>query len=255
MSVIAIMNEKGGVGKSAVTYSIAWCLAEGGAKVLLIDMDGQNANLSYLANVPSDINVKTMVDVLLKKLPIRDAVQEVDTKDLSGSIHMIPANTDMAMLSSTAKISTMKKVIRDIASDYDYIFLDVSPAPDWKHALVLSVVDVVYVLMLADVVSLEANSGILDSIEEVQSSTNSALKLGGFIFNQFDGRLNITKAVMKKMDSLTKELGVDVVPYTIRKSVAMQEAAVRHEGVTSYAKKSNIASDIEALTDELERRL
>ena len=246
---IALMNEKGGVGKSSVTYSVAWYLAEQGKKVLIVDMDGQMASITYLSGVETNDDTLTMYDVLLRNKDADDAVLRVSDEL---ELFIIPSTNAVADTMTTAKISRMKKVIQELRSEYDYIFFDVNPSPDWKHALTLSVSDYVGIVMLPDVLSLEANMGIVDSIEEVQANSNSNLKVLGIIMNQFNTQTNLAKAVEDKASAMAKHLQTSVLKSKIRKAVAMGESASAHVGITAYAGRSDIASDIRSLTCEIE---
>lgn len=261
--ILSLMNEKGGVGKSTLTYAVAWELMQQGQKVLIIDMDGQKANISYLAGIHVDNHTLTMQNVMMQGTSIQDAIQSVAkqtnamTSDntVLGSISMIPAGINTSYMQPTVKISQMKKIVGSIKNDYDFIFLDVNPSPDWRHALTLSVLDYIAVIMMPDVVSLEANSGIFDSILEVQESFNSNLKVLGFILNQFDGRTNLAKAVVQKSSQMAEYYQTEVFQTTIRKSVLVGESAVSHKGVTGYAPKATVSDDIRLLTKELLQKM
>lgn len=246
---IALMNEKGGVGKSSVTYSVAWCLAEQGKKVLIVDMDGQMASITYLSGVETNDDTLTMYDVLLRNKDADDAVLRVSDEL---ELFIIPSTNAVADTMTTAKISRMKKVIQGLRDEYDYIFFDVNPSPDWKHALTLSVSDYVGIVMLPDVLSLEANMGIVDSIEEVQANSNSNLKVLGIIMNQFNTQTNLAKAVEDKASAMAEHLQTSVLKSKIRKAVSMGESASAHVGITAYAGRSDIANDIKSLTCEIE---
>ena len=249
--VIALMNEKGGVGKSALTFSCAWNMVEKGKRVLVVDMDGQKANITYLAGVKTDVGTKTIEDVLLRDVPIQDCIQSVPCGQQDCTLDIVPATVQMAALPTTAKMSKMKKVMREIKQQYDMVFLDVNPSPDWRHALTLSVLDGVGVVMLPDVLSLEANRGVFDSIEEITEGANANLKVLGIILNQFDIRTRLAKAVIDKAGEMAQFYGALLFATKVRKAVALSESAAAHIGVTAYAPASAVANDIRALTDEL----
>lgn len=249
--IIALMNEKGGVGKSSLTYSCAWRLAEQKHRVLIIDMDGQMANITYISGVFVSDDAKTMNDVLMRNIDINNAILAINNSP-NDNLFIVPATAVMADAMTAAKISKMKKSLKEIKDDFDYIFLDVNPSPDWKHALTLSVLDYVGIIMLPDVLSLEANMGIIESIEEVQGEVNPYLQVLGLILNQYDGRMNLSKAVKEKAGQMASYLNTKVFDTTIRKAVVMGESASDHKGITGYAPKSEIAGDIVALVNEME---
>lgn len=252
--VLALMNEKGGVGKSILTFSCAWSMAADQKRVLVIDMDGQKANFTYLAGIKTDAATKTMEDVLLRGVDPSECIVNVYQSE-DGYLDVIPASLQMVNIPSTAKISTMKKTIQSLRGGYDYIFLDVNPSPDWRHALTLSVLDGVCVLMLPDILSLEANRGIFDSIEEIQAGVNPNLKIVGFILNQFDNRTRLAKAVREKADQMAQACGSQVFDASVRKTVVLSESAAAHKGVTYYAPNSAVAEDVRSLTNEIIAKL
>ena len=252
--ILSIMNEKGGVGKSTLTYSIAWRLMQIGHRILVIDLDGQKANISYLAGIKVSDDTLTMQDVMLKNENIQDAIQSVIQSD-EGCLDMIPAGINTSYMPPSVKISKFKKIVKSIKDNYDYIFIDVNPSPDWRHALTLSVLDCIAIIMLPDVMSLEANSGIFDSITEVQESFNRDLQVLGFILNQFDARTNLTKGAMLKANQMAEFYNTELFNHTVRKAVVMGESAVSHKGITEYNAKSAVASDVCDVTDELINRI
>lgn len=252
--VLSLMNEKGGVGKSTVTYSVAWWMMKLGFKVLIVDMDGQKANISYLAGVSVDENTPTMRDVLSGVEYMQNAVKPV-AEYKSGSLSLIPAGFNLSYIPPSAKIAKMKDVVADVKDAYDFIFFDVNPSPDWRHALTLAVLDYIAVIMMPDVMSLEANSGIFDSILEVKGSFNPDLKVLGFLMNQYEGQTNLAKAVLEKTEEMAAYYKTEVFGTAIRKSVQMAESAVLHKGVTDYASKSPAACDVRAFVDELLQKL
>lgn len=246
-TVVTIMNEKGGVGKSTLTYSAAWNFAERGEHVLLIDMDGQKANLTYLSGLKLTDETTTIRDVLSGRESAENVIQHLPL-DLSGSIDILPATVDVTNIDQSAKITAMRRFIKSVKEQYDWIFIDVNPTPDWKHVLTLSVVDAVMVLMIPDIMSMEANKGIFESIYEVQETTNQNLKVMGFLMNYCDRRTNLARSVIEGMDDVAKKYETTVLPVTVRKAVAMQEAALSHMGVTGYDAKSAVADDVRELT-------
>ena len=251
--VISLMNEKGGVGKSALTFSCAWELSKKGKRVLIIDLDGQTANVTYLAGVAVNENTETMVDVFTKRISIRNIVKRVPKADSFQVLDIVPANVNLTGISQTSKISVMKHAIREILDDYDYIFIDVNPSPDWRHALTLSVLDFVCVVMKPDVMSLEANDGIFDSIDEVKESINPNLKVLGFVVNCFDPRTRIGSSVVEKANEMAEYYNTCVFGTKIRNAVAFSESAISKMGVTDYSPKSLVAEDLRQFVNELEK--
>ena len=252
--VLSLMNEKGGVGKSTLTFSVAWHMAQTGKKVLMIDMDGQAANLTYMSGVNVPPRAVIMADVLLRGEDIREGILPVPDAP-NGNLFLIPALPAMADTLAQAQVKAMKKAVASIRDDYDYIFFDVNPSPDWKHALVLSVCDAVCIVMMADVMSLEADRGVIESVEDTKENANHNLHVIGLVMNGYDPRTNLAKAVTDKVAEFSKAIDVEPGMPTVRKAVAIGESALAHVGITQYAPASAAADDIRTLTQEIERRL
>ena len=169
--IVTFIAEKGGTSRSSVVFSSSWLLASKGKKILIIDMDGQAANVSYYAGVNKTPDMHTLVD-LFKGVDIKDTI--VNIKE---NLDIIPANAELTNLGQTAKLSVLKKAVRSIP-EYDFIFIDVNPTPGWTHFLSLSISDSAIIVSLPDVACLKANEGILESIDEIM-----AQRAGTTVFN------------------------------------------------------------------------
>lgn len=244
--VITFINEKGGIGKTSCCFNISWELAKT-KKVLLIDLDGQRANLTYFCGIKKPDDLMTIFDVLRKGKDIKDVIKPV--KD---GLDIVPATVDVSSLDQSAKFSLMKKVIKDIVPEYDYILIDVSPSPNWGQFLALSCSDFAIIPMLPDITSLEADNGIIESIEEVKDSSNAGIKVLGLLFNRNDNRTNLSKQVKLMAEKMAQRLNTKVFDTKIRNSVLMGENVYYHVGITEYDEKSAVADDIRALVSEIE---
>ena len=156
-SKITFINEKGGVGKTSFTFNTAWELSRKKKRVLLIDLDGQRANLTFFMGVKKTDDMSTIFDVLVQNKPISEAI--IQAKE-DFPLYIVPATEVLTNLGSTTKVSKLRKVLEEIDDDYDYIFFDVNPSPDWRQVLAMSASDFIIIPMLPDITSLEANMGI-----------------------------------------------------------------------------------------------
>ena len=246
MSIITFINEKGGVGKTSVCFNIAWEFSKRGHKILMIDMDGQKANLSFFAGVNKDSEISTMLDVFKKNIEIKSAV-----KNLKENLDIVPADSGVANLDMSAKVSKFRKELETVRASYDFIFIDVNPAPGWGHYLSLSISDYAVVVMLPDIASLEGNKGILETIEEIQETNNSQLKILGIVFNKNNNRTVLAKQVADVAKKISVQHKTKIFETKIRNSVSMSENLISHQGVTDYAPSSAVAEDLRNLTDEI----
>lgn len=243
--IITFINEKGGIGKTSTCFNVAWELAKT-KKVLMIDMDGQCANLTYFCGVKKPVDLITIADVLKKGKPINEAIKEVKK-----NLHIVPATVDVADISQIVKAKKMKDSLREVADIYDYIFIDVNPSPDWRHYLALSACDYALIIMLPDITSLESDNGIVESIEEVKETSNPNLKVLGIVFNKNEERSNMGKEVKRLTEKFAVMMNTKVFQSKVRNAVSLGELAYAHVGITDYDSKSAAADDVRSLVKEL----
>ena len=246
-NVIAYINEKGGVGKSSVCFNVAWHFAEQGKRVLLIDLDGQRANLTYICGIEKNPGTLTMYDVLTAGVPVKKSVLMVED-----NLHIIPATVDVAALDRrNNRLDDMKKAVDVLRPFYDLIFIDVSPTPNRGHALALTVADGVIIPMLPDITSLEANMGVIESIWLAKKEANPGLKVLGIVLNKYTIRARLSSEVAKTAAKMAAALNSRVFDTKIRQDIKMSENVGQHTGVTAYAPKSKCADDVRALCNEI----
>lgn len=246
--IITFINEKGGVGKTSTCFNSAWELSIRKKKVLMIDMDGQKANLTFFTGI-SNSNVMTMADVFRGDIGISKTIVSVRE-----NLDIIPADFSLSNLGMECKVTKFRNCLSEIKDDYDYIFIDVNPSPGWSHYLALSVSDYSLIIMLPDIASLEGNKGIIETIEEIQGSVNPKLKIAGILFNKNNNRTVLSKQVAEVALQMAETMGTNLFKTNIRQSVSLSENVIVHTGITEYSPKSSAANDFTAFTDELERR-
>lgn len=246
--IIAFINEKGGVGKSSVCFNTAWHFAEQGRKVLLIDLDGQRANLTYISGIEKKPGILTMYDVLTAGVSAKKAVLVVED-----NLHIIPATADVAALAPhNSRLESMQQAMATLAPYYDYIFIDVSPTPNRGHALALAAADGVIIPMLPDITSLEANMGVIESIRITKKEANPQLTVYGIVFNKYTWRARLSSQVTETANKMAAALGSKVFDTKIRQGVTMSENVGQHIGITAYDPKGKCAEDIRKLCKEIE---
>lgn len=243
--IITFINEKGGIGKTSTCFNTAWEIAKS-KKVLMIDMDGQRANLTFFCGIKKPDDLVTIADVLKKGKDIKESI-----KSVKKGLDIVPAAVDVSDISQNVKVKKMKEALKSVERDYDYIFIDVSPSPDWRHYLTLSASDYALVIMLPDMTSLESDNGILESIEEVKETSNPNLKVLGLVFNRNEERSNMGKQVKMSAESFAAKMNTKIFKSKIRNAVALGEVAYMHQGITDYDAKSAVADDIRSLVKEM----
>lgn len=247
--VISFINEKGGIGKTSVCFSTAWELSSHN-KILMIDLDGQKANLTYFAGIDKIQERMTMAQVFQGSVEMKDIILSVKE-----NLDIVPGNVTVSELSQGAKVTRFRRSLEAVGEKYDYIFIDVNPTPNRSHLLALSCSNYLIIPMLPDIASLEANNGIAESIEEVKETTNPNLNVLGLLFNKYNGRTNLSKEVMAVTQEMAKSLDTKVFDTKIRNAVVLSENVYNHEGITEYAPKSNAAEDYRKLAKEIEESI
>lgn len=253
-TVITILQEKGGVGKSLATMNIAYYLCRT-KTVLIIDLDGQAADITYymLGNSASSsrADVLTIMDVFRGKADIEDVIIPVEL-----NLHIVPANVDVASLSQTDKISVFKKTIEKLKLKYDYILIDVTPSPTWAHLLALSSEgQKIIPIINADASSLKALVSLDQSVQEVQQTTNPSAKYLGIIVNRYNGRTNLSKEIVSEAERLAEQMGTSLFDTKIRQSVVLSEQTISHKSIYDYAPGTSAAKDYENLSKEIIKRI
>ena len=247
---IVFINEKGGVGKTSACFNASWELAKRGKKVLMVDMDGQRANLSFFCGIDKTQDIHTLDSVFKGENTMNDVIVNVRE-----NLYIIPADNTMVNIGMEAKVSTFRRALNGISDDYDYIMIDVNPSTGWSHYLSLSVADYAVVVMLPDIASLEGNDGVFDSIDEIRETTNDKLKVLGILFNKCSSRTVLARQVIEVARAMAENADSSLFDSKIRNAIVLSENISQNVGITDYAPKSDAAGDIRNFADEIERRL
>lgn len=248
--IITFINEKGGVGKTSICFNTAWELSNNGKRILMVDVDSQKANLTFFTGIQRSEEMKTLIDVLKGGISFKNAVVNVKQ-----NLDLLPANVAVSDIGMDSKISKLRSELKNIKDIYDYIFIDVTPSPGWSHYLSLSVSDYAIVIMLPDIASLEGNVGILESISEIQETTNTKLQIAGILFNRSNDRTNLGRQVQDIAERMATEADTSVFDVKIPQAVSLSECVAAHLGITEYDPGSKAAEAIKDFSEEFERRI
>jgi len=249
--VIAISNQKGGVGKTTTSVNIAASLAATKRRVLLIDIDPQgNATMGSGIN-KRDLELSTF-DVLMGEKPIT----EVLTKSIDGGYDLLPGNADLigaevGLLDELAREIRLRNAVDEIKGNYDFIFIDCPPSLNMLTINALVAASSVIIPMQCEYYALEGLSALLESIEKIRKYLNPDLKIEGLLRTMYDPRNNLATQVSTQ---LLEHFGEKVYRTIIPRNVRLAEAPSHGLPVIKYDKSSRGALAYLALAGEMLRR-
>ncbi|MEL7669609.1 ParA family protein [Methanobacterium sp.] len=219
--IIAVLNQKGGSGKTTTAVNLATALAKKGKKIALVDFDPQGNATTYLGLMKREMK-NTMRDVLHEKIDAKDAVRITEYEGLE----LIPSNIKLSGIegylnAQTSPISVLKSKLKNIKEDYDYIFIDAPPTLNIIATNVLTAADSVIIPIQADPFALEGMVDLLEVIDIIAEDLNSPTKIKGVLITKFRANTKLGKEVKAEVQKYFKnELFKTTIPDNIKVSEA-----------------------------------
>lgn len=246
--IIAITNQKGGVGKTTTSVNLSACIAKLGKKVLLIDMDPQG-NASSGFGIDKDNLELCIYDVLINGMTMNDVIVPTALKKLKiapASIDLAGAGVELVNLPKREHI--LKKALKEVKDDYDFIFIDCPPSLDLLTLNAMTAADGVLIPIQSEFYALEGVSQLINTVNLVKKSLNEKLEVEGVLLTMFDGRTNLSIQVA---DEVKKFFTTKVYKTIIPRNVRLSEAPSYGEPIIIYDPKSKGAEVYMKLAKEV----
>ncbi|AKK08690.1 hypothetical protein CTEST_06255 [Corynebacterium testudinoris] len=250
--IIAMCNQKGGVGKTTSTINLGACLAEQGRKVLLVDLDPQGA-LSAGLGVPFDELDLTVYNLLIdNQTSIHSAIHSTSVPGMD----LVPANIDLSaaeiqLVNEVGREQTLARALRPVMKDYDFIILDCQPSLGLLTVNALACSHGVIIPMECEYFSLRGLALLTDTVEKVSDRLNFDLEILGILVTMFDRRTSHAREVMSRV---VEVFGDQVFDSVITRTVRFPETSVAGEPIITWAPSSQGAEQYRHLALEVLER-
>lgn len=249
--IIAIANQKGGVGKTTTAINLSACLAQADKKVLTIDSDPQGNTTSGLG-IHKESLTKTFYDLILGEC----YVEEIITKTAIDNLKVLPSNMNLAgaeieLISYEKREYLLKKILENIKYLYDFIIIDCPPSLNMLTINALTAADAILVPIQCEYFALEGLSQLLHTVKLVQNKLNPDLEIEGVVFTMYDSRTNLS---MQVVEEVKQYLADNVYKSIIPRNVRLSEAPSHGKPITLYDRRSKGAEAYIQLSQEVLER-
>lgn len=250
--VIAMVNQKGGVGKTTSTINLGAALAELGRKVLMVDFDPQGALSAGFGVNPHELDTTVYTVMMDRKTDVRDAIRTTEFPNMD----LLPANIDLSaaevqLVNEVAREQVLSSALKKVKDDYDVVLIDCQPSLGLLTVNALTAADGVIIPLICEFFALRAVALLVDSIEKVQDRLNPDLRIDGVLATMFDSRTLHSKEVLAR---IVEAFGDKVFDTVIKRTVKFPDATVSAEPILTYAPTHTGAIAYRELAKELIER-
>lgn len=249
--IIAVANQKGGVGKTTTTINLSACLAEQGQKVLVIDVDPQGNTTSGLG-IDKNNTENTVYELMLGEASIDDCIY----KSVMDDLDVIPSNVNLAgaeidLIDIDDREYILKKIVNSLKEKYDFIILDCPPSLSMLTVNAMTAANTVLVPIQCEYYALEGLSQLIRTINLVKQKLNPELEIEGVVFTMYDARTNLSLQVVENVKANLKQT---VYKTIIPRNIRLAEAPSHGLPINLYDPKSAGAESYRLLAEEVIHR-
>lgn len=247
MQIIAVANQKGGVGKTTTSQALCAGLADKGYQVLGIDLDPQG-NFSTACGA-DNYNVSTIYELMKGEASTEETIQHIKSgfDMLASNIMLAGAEQE---LSHTGKEHRLKEVVTPVVANYDFIVIDTPPSLGILTVNAFTCATDILIPTTAGIFATTGISQLNSTVKSVQKYCNPKVKIRGILFTRFNPRVNISKHIKELTEQLSEYISAKIYKTTIRSSVAVEEAQANKTDIFDYAEKSTVSEDYKAFIEE-----
>ena len=250
-TIIALTNQKGGVGKTTTSSALAAGLTREGKKVLGIDLDPQG-NFGFSLGLDID-NSKSIYEVLKYQIPIEAAIQPTEYCDLVTS-NILLSSAELEF-NEPGRELMLKRLLMPVEDRYDFIVIDTPPALNVLTVNAYSAANYLIIPMVSEILSIVGVAQIKETINSVRQSVNPNLHVLGILLTKFNRRTILAREVKEMAESIAAQIDTSVFDIQIRPSVTVAEAPAHGESVFDYAPSSNPSLDYLEFVQEVLKKI
>lgn len=249
--IIAIANQKGGVGKTTTAVNLSACLGKAGKKTLIIDIDPQGNTTSGLGINPRDLEI-SVYDCLINDVPMKETILKTDFDNL----YIVPSNIDLAgaeleLVMKENREYRLKKAIYEVKDYFDFVLIDCPPSLGLVTLNSFAATDSILIPIQCEYYALEGLSQLTNTVKMVKKAFNPHLSIEGVLLTMFDARTNLSIQVV---DEVKKFFGQKVFGTIIPRNVRLSEAPSFGQPIIEYDKNSRGAECYTELAEEVIER-